>query len=247
MPGETTFGDAFRLTLITDDAATARDADLAGVNRIGIDLERLGKAERQAGKDSWVSHHTLEDLANIRPSVLRAQLFARVNPIHRGTQSEIESALELGAAVLMLPNFHSTSEVQNFIDAVRGRAWTIVLIESTAALTRIRDILAIPGIDEVMIGLNDLHIQLRVSNHFEVLASPLLDMVKCEVRRAGLSWSIGGVGRVGDFSLPVPADLIHATSSPAGSNGCVAFTLLYPIPELLVERYNRTYGLCEHA
>ena len=39
----------FRLTLWTADAALAARADAAGVDRIGVDLDRLGKAERQAG------------------------------------------------------------------------------------------------------------------------------------------------------------------------------------------------------
>jgi hypothetical protein len=36
------FGEAFRLTLITDDVALAGAADRAGVDRIGLDFERIG-------------------------------------------------------------------------------------------------------------------------------------------------------------------------------------------------------------
>ena len=43
------FGEAFTLTLLTDDSVLAKSAYDAGVDRIGLDLERLGKAERQAG------------------------------------------------------------------------------------------------------------------------------------------------------------------------------------------------------
>jgi hypothetical protein len=213
------FGNEFRLTLITNDRIIAGEADLAGIERIGIDLECLGKAERQAGRDSWLSHHTLDDLAKIAPSVARSDLFVRINPINPGTRCEIEAVLDLGTRVLMLPHFQTVSEVTEFIAAVRGRAWVIILIETTAALTRIREILAVPGIDEVMIGLNDMHVQLRVANHFEVLVSPLLDMVGTEVRRKGLRWSVGGVGRVDDATLPVPADLVHAQYPRLGATG----------------------------
>ena len=67
----------------------------------------------------------------------------------------------------------------------------------------------LPGIDEVMIGLNDLHLQFGVANHFEVLASPLIDMMAAEVLRKGLPLAIGGVGRVGDTAMPVPTDLVY--------------------------------------
>ena len=40
------FGEEFRLTLITNDVQLAATADQAGVNRVGIDLEYLGKSEQ---------------------------------------------------------------------------------------------------------------------------------------------------------------------------------------------------------
>ena len=42
-------GDDVVLTLWTNDPALARRADDAGIDRVGIDLDRLGKAERQQG------------------------------------------------------------------------------------------------------------------------------------------------------------------------------------------------------
>lgn len=84
------------------------------------------------------------------------------------------------------------------------------MVELAPAAVRIRELLAIPGIDEVMIGLNDLHLQLGVANGFELLASPLIDMLAAEVRRKGLPLAIGGVGRIDDESLPIPPDLVLA-------------------------------------
>jgi hypothetical protein len=68
----------------------------------------------------------------------------------------------------------------------------------------------VPGVDEVMAGLNDLRLQLGVKSHFEVLASPLLDGLSAEARRANLPFSVGGVARADDASLPVPSDLVLA-------------------------------------
>ena len=213
------FGDAFRLTLLTNDPALAAKADLAGVDRIGLDLERLGKPERQAGEDTRLSDHRVEELALIARSIRRAALFVRLNPLHAGTRGEVEAALQFGAKVIMLPYFYNGKEVDAFVRHVGGRAAVVVLAETAAALVRMREILAVPGVSEVMAGLNDLRLQLGVHNHFEVLASPLLDTLAREVRNAELAFSVGGVAQPGDRSLPVSPDLVLAQYPRLGATG----------------------------
>ena len=168
------FGDAFRLTLITDDPVLAAKADRCGVNRIGLDLERVGKAERQAGHDVRLSEHRIESLAVVGAALEHAELFVRLNPVGPTTADEIEAALRLGAKALMLPYFRTAEEVATFVRLVDRRAHITALLETAPAILRIRDILAVPGIDEVMIGLNDLRLEFRVRSHFEILAAPLL-------------------------------------------------------------------------
>jgi hypothetical protein len=170
-----TFGDTFRLTLLTGDPQLAAQADRVGVDRIGVDFERLGKAQRQAGEDTRLSEHNWDDLAAVAPALKRAALFVRVNPINPDSTSEVDRALETAAAAV-----------------------------------RVREIVAVPGIDEVMFGLNDLRLQFGVRNHFEVLASPLLDGLAREVRQAGLPLSVGGIARTDDAALPVSPDLVYA-------------------------------------
>jgi citrate lyase beta subunit len=213
------FGDQFRLTLITADPILAAAADHAGVDRIGLDLERLGKAERQAGAPTRLSSHQWEDFDRVSRALVRARLFARLNPVHGETALEIEAALRRGAQVVMLPFFRTAGEVDHFVRMVDGRAKVIILLETAAAALRVRDVLAVPGIDEVMLGLNDLRFQFGVSNHFEVLASPLLDTLAGEVRRAGLPLAIGGVACADDTDLPVAPDLIYAQFPRLGATG----------------------------
>jgi hypothetical protein len=198
------FGDEFLLTLITENEALAAEADAAGVDRVGVDLESMGKLERQAGQGMRLSGHTWEDLRR------KARVFARLNPVHDGTRAEVDRAIELGAHVLMLPNFRTAGELEVFVEAVRGRARVIALVETAPAVNRIREILAVGGVDEVMVGLNDLHLELGARNHFQVLASPLMEQLAAEVRRTGIRLGIGGVGRVDDASLPVPVDVVYA-------------------------------------
>ncbi len=213
------FGNAFCLTLITDAPALAAEADAAGVKRIGLDLERLGKAERQAGENTRLSQHSWDDIAAIAMVLRNADMFVRLNPVNADTEDEIEKALGRGAEVLMLPFFHRAAEVEAFVRLVDQRAKIVVLLETAAAALRIRDILAVPGIDEVMFGLNDLRLQFGVANHFEVLASPLLDALAAEVRRAGLPLAVGGLARADDTRLPVAPDLVYAQYPRLGATG----------------------------
>lgn len=213
------FGDDFCLTLLTKDPALAAEADRVGVDRIGVDLERLGKARRQAGEDTRLSDHGWSDLAAIGRARVRAELFVRVNPVNPETSNEIEEALRCRAQVLMLPFFRTAEEVDLFVRLIHGRAKVVILVETAAAAVRIRDIVSVPGIDEVMFGLNDLRLQLDVSSHFEVLASPLLDGLAHEVRAAGLRLSVGGLARCDDDALPVSSDLVYAQYPRLGATG----------------------------
>jgi len=166
-----------------------------------------------------LSEHDWDDLATIAHSLRRADLFVRLNPVNQDTTSEIEKALRCGARVLMLPFFHTAAEVDTFVRLVDRRAHIVILLETASAAVRIREILAVPGIDEVMFGLNDLRLQLGVANLFEVLASPLLDVLAAEVRRAGLPLAVGGVARGDDSSLPVSPDLVYAQFPRLGATG----------------------------
>ena len=58
-----------KLMYITNDPAVAKIAADAGVDRIFIDMEVLGKAERQGGMDTVQSHHTPEDIAKVRDAI----------------------------------------------------------------------------------------------------------------------------------------------------------------------------------
>ncbi|MBL0010975.1 MAG: hypothetical protein IPP22_08235 [Nitrosomonas sp.] len=68
------YGNDFVLTLFTNDSELARRADEAGINRIGLDLEMLGKAERQQHLNTWISDHTEEQLPSLRQALKKAKL-----------------------------------------------------------------------------------------------------------------------------------------------------------------------------
>jgi hypothetical protein len=212
------FGATFRLILLTNDPALAAAADSC-VQRIGIDFEHIGKAERQAGYDTRLSRHDWSDLAAIARVLKQARTFTRLNSVHDGTEAEIETALSCGAQVLMLPFFRGREEVERFVALVRGRAEVMCLVETASSFVRTREILSVRGVDELMIGLNDLRLQLGVANHFEVLTSPILDGVCAAMRQDGRPFSVGGVARAGDAGMPIPSELVYAQYPRLGATG----------------------------
>lgn len=88
---------------ITNRPQVARIAQNAGVDRVWIDLEYMGKEQRQKGMDSVKSRHQLSDIRSIRPLLRKSALQVRVNPLHDGSPAEISAAIDNGADIVMLP------------------------------------------------------------------------------------------------------------------------------------------------
>ncbi|KAF0173354.1 MAG: aldolase [Hyphomonadaceae bacterium] len=209
----------FVLTAIIADVERAARCDLAGVDRIGVDIERIGKHARQGSvPNARISDHELEQLEALRPVVQRAQLFARLNPLHDGTGAEVDRAVACGAQVLMLPYFTSAHEVETFVRLVDGRAAATLLLETAAAVVRLPDILAVDGVAEITVGLNDLSLSCGLANAFEVLASDMMDHISAGVRKRGVPFGFGGVARAHDEALSMPSDLVFAQHPRLGSN-----------------------------
>lgn len=193
---------------ITNQPEIARIAEASGVDRIFVDLESLGKAERQGGMDTVQSHHSFQDIANVRQAVTKSKLLVRCNPIHPpcpgycGSEEEIETILKNGADILMLPYFKTPEEVSRFIDMVGGRAKTDLLVETPEAVAAIDEILAIPGIDEVHIGLNDLSLGYGKKFMFELMTDGTVEMLCRKFREAGIPYGIGGIASLGRGMLP---------------------------------------------
>lgn len=158
---------ALTLMYITNNPVTAQIAQNAGVDRIWVDMEYIGKSQRQSGMDTVKNHHTIEDISRLRPIVTCAELMVRVNPLHSAasdhcsSKDEIEQVIEAGADVIMLPMFRTSDDVKKFVDYVDGRATVQLLVETAEAVANIDSILQVPGVDEIHIGLNDLHLAMH--------------------------------------------------------------------------------------
>ena len=64
------------ITDITDYAMLER----CGVDWVFVDLEIIGKQERQAGRNTVVSGHSLGDVRAVRQVLSQSKLLVRVNP-----------------------------------------------------------------------------------------------------------------------------------------------------------------------
>jgi len=208
------------LTLWTNDPARVAWAGRHGIDRVGLDLETLGKAERQQGLPTWISPHRIEDLARIAPLKGDATLFVRCDPLHAGSERQIDAVLDAGVGVLMLPNFTTAREVESFVRIVAARARVVPLIERRTALDAIEDIAAL-GVDEVHIGLNDLSIDLGLSNRLVAMASDEVEDFAERARGVGVRFGLGGLGRALDETLPVPSDIVYAQHARLGASGAL--------------------------
>jgi len=120
--------------MIVDDEEIAKFVSELGVNRLFIDLEYIGKAERQKGLDTWRSGQRNLDISRIRKAAPDAHLLVRINPLHSGSKQEIDDAIDRGANSIMLPMFRSTFEVIDFLNYINGRVEALPLIETYSAL-----------------------------------------------------------------------------------------------------------------
>lgn len=194
---------SLQMMYITNNPQIARIAEKYSVDRIWVDLEQIGKKERQGGMNTVQSTHTIEDVQVIRNSIEgKAKLQVRVNPIYDGSKAEIDKVLKYGADIIMLPFFSTTKEVEKFIDMVAGRARTCLLLETVGAEKNLDGILEIPGIDEIHIGLNDLHLQYHMNFMFELLSNGKVEEICNKIKGKGIPYGFGGIAKLDEGMLP---------------------------------------------
>jgi hypothetical protein len=190
------------LIQITNDPAFARRCDAVGGFRLFVDLERMGKAQRQAGRNTFISAHALEDVARVKSVLRHSPLMVRVNPLHDGTREELDSVLRQGADLVMLPMFTRAEELKRFDALVAGRAPIVALLETAGALESLEEWIDTPGLAEVYVGLNDLHLSLGHRFMFEPLALGMVERVAQACRAHALRFGFGGIARLDEGLLP---------------------------------------------
>jgi len=188
---------------ITNNVNVAILAEKSGIDRIFIDMEYIGKSDRQGGMDTVQSYHTIEDIESIREVITESELLVRCNPIHDATEEycsseeEINRIIQAGADIIMLPYFKTVEEVEIFLNLVDGRAKTIPLVETPEAVALIDEILELDGIDEIFVGLNDLSLGYKKSFMFELLSDGTVEYLCNRFERKGIPYGFGGIASIG--------------------------------------------------
>lgn len=189
------------LMYITNNPDVALIAEKYGVDRVWVDLETIGKKERQGGINSVISNHTIEDVSKIAKVLSTSELLVRVNPWHEGSVTEIKRVIADGADIIMLPMWKTVDEVKNFLDTVNHRTKTTLLLETKEAEDCLDDVLGLGGMDEIHIGLNDLHLSYGLTFMFELLANGTVERICKKLKKAGVPYGFGGIARLGEGVL----------------------------------------------
>lgn len=199
---------SLKLMYITNRPEIAEIAEETGVDRIFADMEYIGKEERQAGLDCVKYHHTISDVIALRKKLKNAELMVRVNPIHDATsdycnsEDEINQAIDAGAEVIMLPMYRSMKEVEELLRIVDRRVKIQLLTETLEACEIMDQVVKLPEVDEIHIGLNDLHLAMHRKFMFELLADGTVDKICNIIKESDKSFGFGGIARIGYGMLP---------------------------------------------
>ena len=181
--------------MIVDDPQIAAFVASAGVDRLFVDLEYIGKDVRQKNVASWKSKQTSEDVSKIRKAAPDAHLLVRINPLHDGTAQELDDVIARGADSVMLPMFSTTTELAQFYDLLDDRVEAVPLFETKSSLDHLPEMIAKLPLTRLHIGLNDLHLDMGLTFMFETIADGTLEAPCAALRAAGIPFGIGGVAR----------------------------------------------------
>ncbi len=197
-----------KLMYITNNPKVALLAQKNDIDRIWIDLETEGKEERQKGINSVKSKHSINDIKTIKPLLTTSEMLVRINPWSERSKNEIDEVVEAGADIIMLPMWRTPEEVNSFLHAVDGRCKTQLLLETIDAEKCLDEVLKLKGIDEIHIGLNDLHLEYKLPYMFQLLSNGKIEEICNKIRPTGIPFGFGGIGMMGSGLIPSPEEII---------------------------------------
>ncbi|CAM3399282.1 HpcH/HpaI aldolase/citrate lyase domain-containing protein [Streptococcus pluranimalium] len=185
---------------ITNELSTAKAID-GIVDYIFIDLEKNGKEERQKNMDTVKSDHSILDISPIKKSIEKSELLVRINPMFKGSYDEINSVIEAGADIIMLPFFKTVEEVAEFLNIVNNRVKTMLLVETREAVDCLDDILNLKEIGYVHIGLNDLSLSYKKKFMFELLCDGTVKKITQKISKSKIPYGFGGIAALDTGTL----------------------------------------------
>ena len=201
-----------RLALFSTDRRMIRRAEASRISEIIVDWESWGKGARQAGNDTEINNDTPQDLQRVVEWTGKS-VVCRLNSWHPATTPrEIESAIERGADLLLLPMVTTPSTVESFLRLVNDRAGAGILVETAEAVACASELASFP-LDLVYVGFNDLAVSRGSCNLFEPLVDGTVDRLAESFTRHTLGF--GGL-TVLHLGMPIPCRLLLAEMARTG-------------------------------
>lgn len=202
---------SLELALFTTDLLTAERAIAAGIQHVVVDWEIAGKATRQAGYATQVNQDSPEHVRAL--SERSIPVLVRIDHLDpKQVAADVEIAIDCGAESIMLPMATEARQVQQFVDAVAGRARTIVQIETQPLVDDLSSLRSI-GWNMAYIGLNDL----MISRGAKWIWRPILDGTVEQIyeQLEGRKVGFGGVTVIGK-GQPLPFTALFAEMARLG-------------------------------
>lgn len=200
------------LFYITNNIVEAKIVDNLDIDWIFIDLETMGKKDRQIGRDTVLSNHSITDISRIKNIIHNTKILVRCNPIGEWSKNEFDeiNCLDAEIDMVMLPFFKTRDEVKIFIDLLdTSKIKPALLVETLDAIANLEEILKLFPFEYVHIGLNDLNIERGTVSMFEPFVDGLMSKVTSILRNNNQNFGIGGIGKIGSNIFPTPECLIN--------------------------------------
>tara|TARA_B100000795_G_C22727082_1_gene409838 strand:- start:12 stop:803 length:792 start_codon:yes stop_codon:yes gene_type:complete len=188
--------------IIENNLERALKFENLGIETIFIDLEQLGKQERQGHIDSVKSKHKVSDIVKIKAELNKSEILVRIDPVNPDTKKQIEDVILAGADIIMLPFFTTFEEVEYFFSCIDGRVKTKLLFEHIDSLPLIGPIHKKFSLNEVYFGLNDLSLSIGYNFMFSVLTNRILDNAISYCKLNNIKFGIGGIGSYNSGKIP---------------------------------------------
>jgi hypothetical protein len=192
------------ILLFSHDTAYATRAVAAGIDRVIVDWESRGKAERQARWNTQINCASSNDLRAMRDAV-GERVICRINNIPGERVAECRLAVDNGAAEVWLPMVRDIAEIEECLVALDGRARLGLMVETREAMRLGRELAQLP-LSRAYIGLHDYYIDGGSRGLFDPITDGTLDQFREDYPGA---FGFAGVTRPAGGS-PIPQRLLLA-------------------------------------
>jgi citrate lyase beta subunit len=187
------------LVLFTTETEMVLQADKAGINHFMVDLEQSDLDSRKAltGKETEVNK--VEDILSLS-KITNKPIWCRINAYGEHSKQEVQSVIENGVDVILLPMVKTIEEVKEFLILINGQAKTGILVETKEACDLANQLSKLP-LDYIYVGLFDLSLSRNSNDIFEPLYDGTVEILRNIFNKQ--KFGVAGLTTI-DSGKPIP-------------------------------------------